>query len=78
MNDNDCDRCGVKTNMFTGSYFNTQTICIDCSMEERAHPRFKEAQDADQAAVMNGNFNFKGIGCPPELLDKARAREASR
>lgn len=73
-----CDRCGAQTNAFTGSYFNTQTICISCSIEEREHPRFKEAQDADQRAVLNGNFNFKGIGCPADLIAKAQERRESR
>lgn len=44
------------------SYFNTQEICMECSGKERESPRFKEAREADEAAIRSGNYNFKGIG----------------
>lgn len=44
------------------SMFNTQTICMDCKDSERKDPRYKEAQEAELAAVKAGNYNFPGIG----------------
>lgn len=64
-----CDRCGQETGAFTTSYFNTQTICVErCVPAERAHPDFERARDVELAAVERGDYNFPGIGCPPELL----------
>jgi hypothetical protein len=49
------------------SYFNDDTICMECDDKERAHPKFKEALEADQRAVRAGNYNFAGIGKPADL-----------
>jgi len=57
-----CRRCGKETNVTIMSYFNTQEICMECSDKERESPRFKEAREADEAAIRAGNYNFKGIG----------------
>lgn len=57
-----CDRCYKETGMLTGSYFDTDMICLACDKEERASPRFQEAQRAENEAVRQGDFNFKGIG----------------
>jgi len=62
-----CDRCYKDTGVTTMSYFNEQIICMDCNDKERAHPKFKEALEADQKAVKSGNFNFSGIGKPDDL-----------
>lgn len=63
-----CDRCGEETLGTTGSYFNTETICLDkCAPAERAHSKFNEARRIETEAVRNGDFNFPGIGLPPEL-----------
>jgi hypothetical protein len=62
-----CDRCGKPARANTVSYFNTETICIRCSRRERTHPQFTEAQRIEEEAVRAGNYNFPGIGCPPEL-----------
>jgi len=62
-----CDRCGKGTGITTMSYFNEDTLCMDCDEKERKHPKFKEALEADQRAVRSGNFNFPGIGKPPDL-----------
>jgi hypothetical protein len=51
----------------TGSYFNTQRICADCSRREREHPQFEEARAAEEAAVRGGDFSFIGIGKPADL-----------
>jgi len=57
-----CERCGKETNITTMSWFNTQTICMDCANAEKANPRYKEAKAAEHAEVLKGNRNFKGIG----------------
>lgn len=62
-----CDRCQKDVMAFTGSFFNLQTICLDCAERERAHPDFQKAHDAEVAAVRAGDFNFRGIGLPNEL-----------
>lgn len=63
-----CDRCGGETRgMTTLSFFNTQEICLACDRKERDHPLFETARNADEAACRGGNFNFEGIGLPPEL-----------
>jgi hypothetical protein len=62
-----CDRCGQETQSWTGSYFNTDTICMECDDRERAHPRFAEAKRIEKEQTLRGNYNFKGIGLPPDL-----------
>ena len=57
-----CDRCGIATNTWTMSMFNTQEICPVCKEEERNHPRYQEACEADREAIVRGDYNFKGIG----------------
>lgn len=57
-----CDRCHKDTNTWTMSMFNTQTICMECKEKERRSPRYKEALEAERAAVKAGNRNFPGIG----------------
>jgi hypothetical protein len=47
--------------------FNTQDLCHDCKAAERNHPKYREAADAEMAAVRNGNYNFPGVGLPPDL-----------
>jgi hypothetical protein len=42
--------------------FSTENICLNCSQKERNHPSYQKAVDADNEAIKNGNFNFKGIG----------------
>ena len=57
-----CQRCGKETFATIMSYFNTQEICLDCEKEEQASPRYEEARRAENEAVRQGNYNFKGIG----------------
>jgi len=59
-----CQRCGTETMSHTMSMFSEALICMDCKTKERAHPKYKEAQEAERQAVMGGNRNFKGIGYP--------------
>ena len=60
-----CDRChGPLDGGFTMSRFNTDTICMKCAGEERQHPDYRMAADAELAAVRSGDRNFPGIGWP--------------
>lgn len=70
-----CRRCGADTRIAGGttSYFNTDWICVDCHALEQAHPAFPAAKAAEAAAVAAGDFNFAGVGCPPDLYLKGRA-----
>ena len=49
------------------SFFNTETICIDCQDKERKHPKFIEAQRAEEYQLSKGDYNFVGIGKPEDL-----------
>lgn len=62
-----CDRCGGDAAISTMSRFNTDTICASCEKKEKAHPRYKEAQEAELREVRRGNYNYKGIGKPDDL-----------
>ena len=64
-----CDRCGKKNTVIIKSYFNMDDLCMDCKAREKAHPRYREAVDAECAAVLRGDFNFPGIGLPRDLAD---------
>lgn len=63
----DCERCHAKTTASVVSYFNTQEICMVCKDKEQAHSLYKLAKQMDESACSDGNFNFPGIGLPPEL-----------
>lgn len=68
MQRDNCDRCGSNTNGKTVmSMFNQDVICMDCKDREKAHPDYKTAVDADNAAIKSGDYNFKGIGKPEDL-----------
>ena len=57
-----CERCGTGTDVTIMSMFNTQIICQECKEEEKQHPDYEKAVDADVAEIKKGNFNFPGIG----------------
>lgn len=63
-----CERCG-KSPLTASimSKFNTQIICFECKDKERQHPKYKEADDAECAAVLRGERNFPGVGLPEDL-----------
>ncbi len=61
-----CDRCGKPLTGRIMSMFNTDVICQECKEKERQHPDYKKAQDADNAEIKKGNYNFQGIGYPDE------------
>lgn len=69
-----CDRCGNETLATTGSYFNTEIICMNCSNIEREHPKFDEARRVETKAVQDGNFKFPGIGLPRDINPKITRR----
>ena len=58
-----CDRCGGS---LSGgrimSMFNTDVICMDCKEKERNRSDYRQAADAERAAVISGNRNFADIG----------------
>ena len=62
-----CERCNTKTIATTGSYFNTQMICVECKDKEESHEKYNEAVEVEAEHVRNGNYNFEGIGLPSEL-----------
>ena len=58
-----CERCGEPTEGVTiMSMFNEDIICMKCKEEERKHPDYKKATDAEMEALKRGERNFKGIG----------------
>jgi hypothetical protein len=58
-----CDRCGGSlANGRTMSQFNTDCLCLKCAEEEKSHPDYHKAVDAELEAICNGNLNFPGIG----------------
>ena len=59
-----CDRCGGDLKVRIMSRFNTDCLCMKCAEEERQHPDYQKAADAELAAVRRGNMNFPGIGWP--------------
>jgi hypothetical protein len=49
------------------SLFNTDMCCVDCIETERAHPDFPRARDEELKQLQAGNYNFPGVGLPPDL-----------
>ena len=63
MKSETCKRCLGSTNKITTmSVFNTDVICRSCKSEEKKHPKYKEAVDAEFEEIKKGNYNFPGIG----------------
>lgn len=63
-----CDRCHQEALAHTGSFFNTDLICLACEKREREHPDFERARRVESEEVMRGNFNFPGVGLPRDLV----------
>ena len=57
-----CDRCGGPLPIRTMSMYNTDVICPSCKDQETKRPDYKDAVDADHRAILNGDYNFPGIG----------------
>jgi hypothetical protein len=49
------------------SKFNTDLLCLNCKEREEAHPKYREACEAEENAVRRGDMNFPGIGRPEDL-----------
>lgn len=62
-----CDRCGRSTLSWSMSSFDEDSICLACVRAERAHPAYRRAVEADDAAIRGGDFNYSGIGLPADL-----------
>jgi hypothetical protein len=63
MKSETCKRClGSTNNITTMSVFNTDVICRSCKSEEKKHPKYQEAVDAEFEEIKKGNYNFPGIG----------------
>ena len=62
-----CQRCGTIHTSLTFSFFNMDMICFNCSDLERAHPKYREAREAELEALKRGDYNFPGIGKPVDL-----------
>ncbi len=63
-----CMRCGAKADCMTMSFFNLDMICAKCEAAEQAHPSYEYAKAAEAAECKAGNYNYEGIGLPPELV----------
>ena len=75
-----CERCGADLGRVasTMSRFNTQTICLPCSEDEREAPGYIAAATAETTAVQQGDMNFPGVGLSPAdsafLAERRKAR----
>ena len=52
-----CDRCGGKLNDRTMSWFTSETICMECSLNE----------DEIKKSLSDGGKNFEGCGYLPNI-----------
>jgi len=73
-----CDRCGWETMSHIVSKFNTETICFNCSDEERLAPNYRKACETEEAACRAGNYNYPGIGLAPEDRAFLKAKRENR
>ena len=65
-----CDRCGGSLEHGRiMSRFDTSCLCLECEREERQHPDYQKAADAELAAVHRGDMNFPGIGWPGKTAE---------
>lgn len=72
-----CARCGVplESVVHTTSMFNKDVICVDCKDREKRHPLYEKAVKVEREEVLKGNYNYEGIGCPPELYEPETCEE---
>jgi hypothetical protein len=69
-----CDRCGAVPIATVMSYFNLDVICLNCKGDERGAPGYRNAVEAEAAALRRGETNYPGAG----LSDADRAYLAGR
>jgi len=62
-----CDRCKKEAKSLRCSMFNTQMCCEECIKKEQGHPLYQTAKERERESVLNGNYNFEGIGLPDDL-----------
>ena len=67
MKNQTCQRCGEKTQILKGSFFNTDMCCKECLDKEQKHPLYQAAKDKELEEVKKGNYTFQGIGLPEDL-----------
>ncbi|GAF87226.1 unnamed protein product [marine sediment metagenome] len=73
-----CGRCGGDARISACSIFNAEQICQACEAEEKAHPDYERAREIEADAVRRGDYNFPGVGLPPDLREAARKRAKAR
>lgn len=62
-----CNRCGATNTSLKMSYFNTDMLCPSCISKEEKHPDYEKAREIERQHVLNGDYNFPGIGKPSDL-----------
>ena len=65
--DGTCERCHKHSGITIMSMFNTQEICTECKDKEEKHPMYSIARDRENDACLGGDFNYIGMGLPPDL-----------
>ena len=76
-----CDRCGTKSLVSIMSMMNTDWLCPECKKQEKAHPRYRDAVEAEMLECMKGNLNYPGLFAGkkyPFTEDDVHAASASR
>lgn len=74
-----CDRCGTETYVTRMSWFSLETICMDCARIEIKHPKYEEARIEERKSwEERGEFNFPGIGAPPDLIKQSMEARKQR
>jgi late competence protein required for DNA uptake (superfamily II DNA/RNA helicase) len=68
MSRSKCDRCGKESFITTMSMFNTEMCCQSCIMKEKKHPNYPIARQKEHEATKRGDYNFPGIGLPPDYI----------
>ncbi len=57
-----CDRCdGSLDGGRILSMYNHDVLCMKCKEAERQRSDYRDAVDADNAAIRRGDFNYRGI-----------------
>ena len=57
-----CDLCrGSLKGGRIMSRFNTDCLCLNCAEKEKQDPEYDKAVKAEEKAIREGNYNFKGI-----------------
>lgn len=62
-----CDRCRKESKSVRMSRFNTDLCCEACLNKEKKHPLYQEAARIEWEHVLEGDYNFEGVGKPEDL-----------